>query len=230
MSMWLIVAIAILAGSVEGARRNRRPAPAAARVIDEETVLFAGDSQSPLASPMVQGRPKQSEPETEPRAAPPPPPPVVWANDDAPGKNEEIFNWQEETTGKRHYVNAIAWREWQRWEAWVKYADDDWNDLVPVNLDVFPRVVWDQVLQMCAMYRHSCQLDSAIGDLQELKQRCTYCFENRGELCTDKDPSRCHPAYCDRCTADKATLLSRLTAQGRKVTARVVANEQTTDG
>lgn len=137
--------------------------------------------------------------------------------------------WTDSAAGKRDWANAISYREWQRWATFLNYRsndmeeedseEDDDSALVPLRLETFPRKIWDEVLQLCNQFQHDCQLDSAVGDLSELKRRCANCLASTA--CTVDNADKCHPVYCERCLRDQSVLLKRLGDPNRKVTARV---------
>ncbi len=160
------------------------------------------------------------KPQVPPRQEEKPPPPP-WSGPE-PDPKDEVFIMHDEKSNTRSWVPAPAYREWQRWFWFVEYAPEkDGEALVPVQLAMFPRMLWEQVLMLCRTFGHRCELDSATGDLERLKKRCSYCFSERNLPCDHKDPKYCHPVYCDRCASTKADLLVRLTQPHREVTARV---------
>jgi hypothetical protein len=194
-----------------------RPAPAKKQRDAFADMFDDWDDAVPL------GRPQPPPPPPQP-TVPAEKPPLPWSEGE-PSLTDEVFMWTDEHLGTRSWVLAIAYREWQRWSAFAQYEplDEDGgiDVLVHVNLELFPRSVWVQVLRLCAKFGHSCQLDSVAGQFQVLKQRCEYCLGNRTEPCVG-DPRRCLASYCDKCVAERTRLRDVLADPNRRVTARVV--------
>jgi hypothetical protein len=140
-----------------------------------------------------------------------------WVRD-PPGAEEESFIWTmtdpETGVAARDWVNAHAYRELQRWVTFVDVPNSVAKTaIVPINLELYPRHIWDQVLELCTRGKRQCHLDSVNGDLSDLKRSCQFCFSGEGE------PQ--HPKDCERCLAQKADLIAKLNNPDRRMFARV---------
>jgi hypothetical protein len=200
----LLAILALIGGTTvaaNGGRGDRGRIPSVPDPLDDEFV-FMNPSEAPPAP-------------TGPSA------PLPWAGP-PPGPDDEVFIYNDAKEGVRHWVVAIAYREWQRWVSFLMYGrGQDIEALVPIQLSMFPQGVWNQVMTLCRWFRHECEMDSATGDLNKLKRRCAYCFGDQMLPCNEQDPRYCQPAFCDRCNTSRTDVLNRLSQANRQVTARV---------
>lgn len=137
---------------------------------------------------------------------------------DPPGAEEESFIWTatnpDTGVATRDWVSALAYRELQRWVSFVEAPGSIApTATVPINLEWYPRHIWDQVLELCTRSKRQCHLDSLNGDMIDLKRSCQFCFSGEGEAQ--------HPKDCERCVSQRAELVSKFNHAERRIFARV---------